>query len=189
MSVFGIVVEGPRDAAVYPAIIRKIRPEVRIVPEACGGVHALRTKFVGWLKYFQYMQCVDKVLVIRDCDRKDPHIREAQLRDRLDKSGFRPAFPVHFYATKSMVETWLLADLEAIREVARRRGHEPKVKEMKRPLEEIDDAKMQFEAVLSEVGLPADDKVYEEIASAAEIGVIEGRCPYFLKFREQIHAC
>jgi len=111
MSAFGIVVEGPRDAAVYPVIIRRIRPDIeRVVARPCGGIPALPNKFVGWLKHFQYEHLIDKALVIRDSDWKNPHVLEAELSDRLRKSGFEPTFPVHFYATRSMVETWLLAD-------------------------------------------------------------------------------
>lgn len=45
MSVFGIVVEGPRDAAVYPVIIQRIRPDIeRVIARPCGGVPSLREK-------------------------------------------------------------------------------------------------------------------------------------------------
>jgi hypothetical protein len=123
MSIFGIIVEGPRDSAVYPAIIRKIRPDVQqVVARPCGGVPALPRKFVGWLKHFQYQHSIDKALVIRDSGAKDPRAGEADLNDRLSKSGFKPVFPFHFYATRCMVETWLLADEQAVSKVALSRG-------------------------------------------------------------------
>jgi len=190
MSRFGIIVEGPCDASVYSAMIPRIRPEIAdVVARACGGVPALTNRFVGLLKHFQYMDRIDKALVIRDSDRRDPQVVEKGLRDRLDESGFRPTFPVHFYATKSMVETWLLADINAIVKTARGRGHSGSVKPMNRTLEEIIDPKAAFHAMLSQAGLPADPKVYGEIATEADIDIIEGCCPYFLKFREHIHAC
>ncbi|HUB77228.1 MAG TPA: hypothetical protein VMB03_00460 [Bryobacteraceae bacterium] len=126
--------------------------------------------------------------MIRDCDGKDPREVEADLMDRLKNSHFEPRFPVHFYATKSMVETWLLADARAVREVARLRGHNHAVKEVN-VQEENRNAKTLFYAMLSQAGLPADPKVYGEIATEADIDIIEGCCPYFLKFREHIHAC
>jgi hypothetical protein len=53
MSVFGIIVEGQRDVAVYPAIIRRIRPDVeRVVARPCGSIPALTDRFVGWLHAF-----------------------------------------------------------------------------------------------------------------------------------------
>jgi hypothetical protein len=64
-------------------------------------------------------------LVIRDSGGKDPQISEADLNDRLSQSGFTPTFPFHFYATKCMVETWLLADEQAVSKVALARGAGP----------------------------------------------------------------
>ncbi|MGA3039755.1 MAG: hypothetical protein ABSF54_03070 [Bryobacteraceae bacterium] len=190
MSAFGIVVEGPRDAAVYPVIIRRIRPDIeRVVARPCGGIPALPNKFVGWLKHFQYEHLIDKALVIRDSDWKNPHVLEAELSDRLRKSGFEPTFPVHFYATRSMVETWLMADEQAVSKVALTRGRTRSIKPIGKPLEEFSDPKTLFQAMLSEASLPADDRVYKEIASAADLYRIAERCPRFAEFREHVHAC
>ena len=43
--------------------------------------------------------------------------------------------------------------------------------------------------MLSQAGLPADDKAYEEIASAADLNRIAERCPRFAEFRKHVHAC
>ncbi|MGA2576410.1 MAG: hypothetical protein ABSH24_10345 [Bryobacteraceae bacterium] len=187
--VFGIAVEGQRDAAVYPAIIRRIRHDVeRVVARPCGGVPALRKKFVGMLRGFEFER-VDKALVIRDSGGKDPQISEADLNDRLSQSGFTPTFPFHFYATKCMVETWLLADEQAVSKVALARGRARPIKAISKPLEEIMDPKPLFLAMLSEAGLSADDKVYEEIAASADLDRISRRCPLFVEFRKHVHAC
>lgn len=189
MITFGIVVEGTRDVAVYPAIIQKIRPDVgQVLPWPCGGVPALLNKFVGVLRGFEY-NLVDKALVIRDSGGKDPNVAEGALKDRLDRSGFKPKFPVHFYATRSMVETWLLADEQALSKVALSRGRTRIVKAISTPLEEIMNPKPSFLGMLSQAGLPADDRVYEEIASIADLDRIAERCPRFAEFREHVHAC
>ncbi len=189
MSVFGIIVEGDSDAAVYSAIIRRIRRDVEhLVARRCGGVAGLRSKFVGFLREFQW-HSVDKALVIRDSDRKDPQALESVLRDRLNQSGFAPPFPVHFYATRCMVETWLLADELAVSTVALSRGRTRSIKAINKSLEEIVDPKRSFHAMLSEAGLAADTEVYEEIASAANLDRIAERCPRFAEFRQQVHAC
>jgi len=189
MSIFGIVVEGPRDAAVYPAIIRKLRPDVEhVVAWPCGGVPALRKKFVGVLRGFEYSR-IDKALVIRDSGGKDPRTSEADLSDLLDKSGFKPTFPVHFYATRCMVETWLLSDDRAVSKVALSRGRIRSIKAINKALEEIMDPKPLFLTMLSEAGLSADDKVYEEIAAAADLDRIAERSPRFAEFRKHVHAC
>jgi hypothetical protein len=190
MSVFGIGVEGPRDGAVYPVIIRKLRPDITdVVARPCGGVPALHAKFVGWLKHFQYQQLIDKALVIRDSGGKDPKVAEEALKDRLDRSGFKPMFPVHFYATRCMVETWLLADERAVSKVALARGRTRSIKASNTRLEEVMDPKPLFLAMLSQADLPADDKVYEEIASAADLDRISQRCPRFAEFSKHVHSC
>jgi hypothetical protein len=88
-----------------------------------------------------------------------------------------------------MLETWLLADERAVSEVALRRGRTRSIKAINRHLEEIIDPKPLFLRMLSEAGLPADDKVYEEIASAADLNRIAERCPHFAQFRQHVHAC
>jgi len=192
MSVFGIVVEGPRDAAVYPVIIRRIRPDVDdVVARQCVGVPALSKKFVGFLRGFEYnADCrIDKALVIRDSGGKDPQTAEGNLNVRLNQSRFRPRFPVHFYATRCMVETWLLADEQAVSKVALLRGRPRSIKPINKRLEEIMDPKPLFREMLSQVSLPDDDKVYEEIASALDFHRIAERCPYFREFLKHVHAC
>jgi len=189
MIVFGIVVEGPSDAAVYPALIRRMRPDVEdVIAQQCGGVPALNKKFVGILRGFGYHR-IDKALVIRDSDRKDPQTAEADLNDRLNRSGFVPTFPVHIYATRCMVETWLLADERAVSKIALSRGRTRSIKAVNKPLEEIPDPKHLFLTMLSKAGLPADDKVYEEIASAVNLDRIAERSPRFAEFRKHVHAC
>jgi len=188
----GIVVEGDRDAAAYPELIRKIRDDVGIVlAEPCGNDVRLMEKFVGWLKYFQWHTeiSVDKAFVIRDSDCSDPAIWETKLGQTLVQSQFVPSFPVHFYATKCELETWLLADENAINQVARHRGKEGSVPEVSFPLESHRNAKELFQRVLSKARLPVDRKVYQEIASAASIERIAARCPYFQHFVDNVRAC
>src|ERR1700691_2966979 len=97
--------------------------------------------------------------------------------------ALKPGFAVHFYATGCMVETWLLADEQAVSRVALSRGRTRSTKAMDRPLEETMNPKPLFLTMLSEAGLPADDKVYEEIAATADLGKIAERCPRFAEFR------
>jgi len=161
------------------------------VARPCGGIPALPKRFVGWLKDFQYHEehPIDKALVIRDSDRKDPEKLEADLKNLLNKSGFTPTFPVHFYATRCMVETWLLADEQALGKASLVRGRTRSIKCVNARLEEIKDPKPLFLAKLSEAGLSADDKVYEEMACAADLDRIAERCWHFYEFRKHVHAC
>jgi len=188
----GIIVEERRDEAAYSELIRKIRDDVERVPaEPCGNDIRLMEKFVGWLKHFQWHAeiSVDKALVIRDSDCSDPLVWESKMEQILAQSQFVPSFPVHFYATKCEIETWLLADEDAINRVAHARGKRGSVSRVTTPLESHKNAKELFQKVLSTVRLPADPKVYQEIASAASTERIAARCPHFQKFVDRVRAC
>jgi hypothetical protein len=188
----GIVVEGERDRAAYPELIRKIRDDVEtVLAEPCGNDVRLMEKFVGWLKHFQWHAepSVNKALVIRDSDCSDAVVWETKMRQIFEQSGFVPSFPVHFYATKCEIETWLLADENAINQVARNRGKQGPVSAVTIQLESHRNAKELFRQVLSKARLPVDPKVYQEIASAASIDRIAARCPYFQQFVDNVRAC
>ena len=189
---WGIVVEGDRDKAAYPELIRKIRNDVGVVLAVpCENDVKLMKHFVGWLKYFEWHAKihVDKALVIRDSDCEDSIVWERRMGEILERCRFTPRFPVHFHATKCELESWLLADEQAINSVARSRGKAGIVAVVSVQLESHRDAKELFRKGISKVGLPADPKVYQEIAGAASITRIGERCPQFEHFRESVLAC
>lgn len=187
----GIIVEGPYDAETYPILIRRIRADVaEVYPREYGGITKLKSSFVGQLKGFQWhMGPVDKALVIRDSDYRDATQQEKDLADILRRSGFVPPFPVHFYAVKCELETWLLADEPGTNRVALARGRTKVLAPLRRNLEELQDPYQLLLARLSEVGLPADPQVYAEIARESDLNVIEHRCPYFQQFRHHVMGC
>ncbi len=192
--VFGIVVEGESDAVVYQTFIQRIRPDVDLVLQRpCQGVAGVRRKFVVWLKSFQWHSGheVGKALVIRDSDRDAPQALEDELGRILDQSGFREklTLPVHFHATKCMVETWLLADENAVNFVAQQRGKTPSARPVGDPLEGAANAKALFRRMLTQAQLPADPAVYAEVAATADIDRIKQRCPRFQKFIDCVHSC
>jgi len=191
---FGIIVEGETDRFVYSALIQRIRNDVDHVEAIpCGGAARLRQKFAGWLKNFHWQQSsVGTVLVICDSDCQDPRTVEEELARLLEQDrGFydQIMFPVHFYATKCMVESLLLADERAANEVARRRDGHGSAKPPPDLLEEKKNAKQLFVKMLSQARLPAIPKVYGEVATLADLDRIKQRCPYFLRFVECVTAC
>jgi hypothetical protein len=192
--VFGIVVEADRDKVVYSTLIRRIRPDVDdVLARPCQDVVGVRRQFVEWLKNFQWHSGyqVGKALVIRDSDCHDSRAVENELVRILDQKGFREklTLPVHFYATRCMVETWLLADEDAVNAVARERGKIPAAQPVPDPLEGATDAKRLFRQMLTQAQLPDDPAVYAEVAAAADIDVIKQRCPYFQRFIDCVHGC
>lgn len=190
--IIGIVVEGDHDSAVYRELIRRIGDDIEDVPSRpCGGHTRLMEQFVGLLKAFEWGSCpsVNKAIVIRDSDCSDPAGWERRMQQKLDQSRFRPSFPVHFHATKCEIESWLLADENAINRVSAQRGKNRGVPPVTIQLESRKDAKELFAERLSEAKLPADPAVYQEIARASDISRIAARCPHFQRFVEKVRSC
>jgi hypothetical protein len=149
----------------------------------------LAQNFVAYLKEFQWKWQVDKAIVIRDSDCRDPSVVELKLEEALHRSGFNRPYLIDFYATRCTLETWLLADEDAVNQVARSRGKRSSVQPVADPLQGKENSKDLFRRMLSQALLPADPAVYAEIAAAADIDRIRRRCPYFRQFEERVFAC
>jgi hypothetical protein len=186
----GIIVEGLYDSNTYPVIIRKIRQDIdRIYPVTCDSLP--KNKFLGFLKGLSARRdlSLEKVLVIRDSDCAPAAGLEGDLRHRLRQSGFRPSFSVQFYATRCELESWLLADEDAINRVSLRGAGPGGIAPVPFRLEEYRDAKELLLRLLRDGGLPATPKVYAEIAAEASIERIGQRCPYFRQFVRRVEDC
>jgi len=187
----GIVVEGPGDAAAYPVLMRRIRNDIgELQVRQCGGKYRLQRVFLSFLNEFHLNHAwqINVAFVIRDSDCKPPQEIEEQLREVLYASGFRH-FPVEFFATKCQLETWLLADENAVNEVSRKRGKNNRADAVPGQLESYKDAKKRFHQMLTIAGLPVTPAVYREIAQCVDIARIEERCPWFPQFILRVRGC
>jgi Domain of unknown function (DUF4276) len=189
----GIVVEGQNDLAAYPRLIQRIRNDINAYQlRQCGGKSRLKHGFINFLKEFQRNPAwnIDVAFVIRDSDCNPPQPIEEQLEDILEASAFTPEFPVEFFATSCMLESWLLSDLDAIRTVAAQRGH---VAGVLHPNIQITNApssadKAVFIKVLTSFGLPATPPVYGEVSSLMNFTTVRNRCNYFGEFMRRASA-
>jgi len=190
----GLVVEGPTDEAVYRALLPRIRNNLGALQvRPCGGKSKLKHSFVGHLKEFQRNTAwqIDAALIIRDSDCHLPLPIEQQLRQVLNASGFTPNFPVEFFATPCMLESWLVSDIGAIRAVAGGRGanSEADLEHLLIAPQQSADDDDTFNRVLIQLGLPRTPAVYSEIASAVDFALVRERCGYFREFcrRVELH--
>jgi hypothetical protein len=192
---FGIIVEDLRDAEAYSQLIRKIRDDIgTIIPYPCHGNSTLKKQFLTGLKIFKWYApgssyAIEKALVIVDSDCSDASDWEEELAEILDRSHFDPGFPVHFHATKCELESWLLADENAMSQTAQHRGKNRHMGPVNLQLETYRDAKEIFQKRLSEAGLPDTPQVYREVASHADIERIASRCPRFKLFIKDVCNC
>lgn len=188
----GIVVEGPDDAAVYPILIKRIDPTIeRVHARECTGRQKLKNKFVYFLKEFARNPAafnIGKVLVIRDSDCNDPGPIEQELQHIFARSNLQPAFGVSFHATKCKLESWLLADEDAINTVSMRRGGRGGIRRVGVDLENFREADQLYRGTLSHAGLQDTDAVMREIAQQASLEEVAARCPRFRDFKQKVRA-
>lgn len=189
---YGLVVEGAYDEPVYVELIRRIiSPSVEVVMRTAGGVPQLRKLFPTLLKDLEHARGggpVDKVLVIRDADNKDPVVLEQSLTQQIQ--GIEFSFPrgVHFHAVRRSVETWLLADTDAINHTTLTRNGGP-VAGVNDPLEDLIDPKKVLGRMLRDAGVPYTAQVGREIAERIDLSILRNRCPSFPSFEQKVIHC
>jgi hypothetical protein len=185
----GIVVEGLYDYSSYPTLVRRIRDDIpRPQVRECGGKSRLKSRFIECLKEFQNPAWqIELAIVIRDSDCHPPQPIEDQLKEILNASRFRPPFHVELFAVPCVLESWLLSDLRAIRNLAAQRGHGGAAElNVQIPNNHAPNDKKLFFRVLGHHSLPVTPPVYEEIARTADLDMIGQRCGYFREFARRI---
>ena len=189
---FGLIVEGPSDKAMYEALIPRIYgTNLSFKTRVCNGVSELNKKFPVFLRNLETVlqgRPVDKVIVIRDSGGKDPTALEAEMADRIQRMEYTFPRGIKFCAVRRTMETWLLADAQAITDVARARGGR-QVQEVHEILEHIEDPKQKLRSLLSDARIELTDVVRAEIAARVRIDRLENLCPSFRTFKQNVIDC
>lgn len=183
MPIYGLIVEGEYDVAALTELIRRYAAgNIQVIPRQCAQKGSLMKKFPSYLQELHRAnqgQAVDKALVIRAADGKNP--RELIARMETSNVSRSYPFPVKFVIIVQELETWLLADHDALSQVAPR-----SIAEIRGPLELILDPKRTLKGVLSEAGIAYTAEVARKIAAMANLERIEYRCPTFRTLRQAI---
>src|SRR5690348_5168150 len=127
---FGLVVEGTSDAAAYPELIRLIRPDIEVQQiRPCFGKSRLKGSFNRFLREFHKNPAwrIEAAFVIEDSDCQPSQKIENRLKVIFQTSRLRPRFPVKFFAPKCDLETWLVADENALSRVSQQKGKNMRV--------------------------------------------------------------
>lgn len=190
MTTYGIVVEGNYDKIALSEIIRKcISNDIEILAYTCASKGSLMSKFPGFLESFRYAKQgsnVDKVLVIRDADNKNPDELLERLRSKITNRNY--PFEVKFIIIAQELETWFLADEEAISRVTQTRSGRT-VARVNEDLESIIQPKERLKEILSEAKVYYTPEVAKEIAKESDPSKIEYRCLRFKEFRQAVIDC
>jgi hypothetical protein len=148
-------------------------------------------KLVGYLKSLEiewYGGPVSKALVIRDWDDQNLTSAEEAMRRKIEGRQFAFPHEIQFCAVRQEMETWLLADANAINVVAQARGGRV-TSQTQGQLEEISDPKETLIKLLTDAKLPYDPKVCAEIARETSIERLRYRCPAFGLFEQKVVDC
>lgn len=186
----GIIVEGDDDLAVYPILIKRIHPPIeRVYGRKCGGRQKLEDKFVVFLKEFSgnpVAYNIGKVFIIRDSDCHDPRPVEQKLQGILSRANLQCPFDISFHTTKCKLESWLLADEDAINGVSIGRGGPGGIQRIDENLESFKEADQLYRTTLIQAGLLDTAKVMKQIAQQARLEAIAERCSGFRNFMQKI---
>jgi hypothetical protein len=147
----GIIVEGVFDAAALPELIRKCcTDDIHIETRVCRSASQLMQKGLSFLEGFRYVVQglpVDKALIIRDADGKDPNELVHRLNVTINTRSY--PFPVTPVIIVQELETWLLADSEALSQVTGK-----SISEITESLETLIAPKQRLQNLLSEARVP-----------------------------------
>lgn len=186
---YGLVVEGPYDEAFYRTLVARIAGGNPVVESLIGGGHGLLRNFPGLLRRLEHIVAggpVEAALVIKDADGHSVEEVEAQLAQRVAQRNFAFAHGVSFCAVQREMETWLLADHDAINRVSVNRGRNDGVVRFPEILEGVADPKTQLRRVLSRAGLDYSIAVCTEIAAEMDLERVGNRCPSFQRFAQKL---
>jgi len=186
---YGIIVEGEYDSAAYSAFIQRLASHaVSIKPFPCGGKPRLIQKFPGYLEALKYAvmgNTVDTAIVIVDSDGQDINKLENSMRARVASREYQFPLGLHFCAVAHALETWLMADIEAIARVVQRRSGK-NVSRARYNLEELIDPKPTFRAILTRGEVDYTPPVAAEIAREVDFELLAERCSTFQRFAELV---
>ncbi len=185
MLTFGLVVEGFYDEAALKEIIQKCSiSEVEVISRRCGDKAQLMRKFPGILENFRHIKQganVDKALVVRDADNKQPVDLINRMKSRVSNRTY--PFPVKLLVIVQQLEAWLLADESAVSVVTGKKA--PKIQSP----EKLMDPKQRLKSILSDAKISYTDEISRQISASANVDTIEARCPSFREFRQAVIDC
>jgi hypothetical protein len=179
----GVIVEGVFDAAALPELIRKCcTDDIHIETRVCRFASQLMRRRLSFLEEFRYVvqgSPVDKALIIRDADGKNPNALVHRLNVTINTRSY--PFPVISVIIVQELETWLLADSAALSQVTGK-----SISEITELLETLIAPKQRLQNILSAARVPYTKEVARKIAAVSHLEILEYRCPSFRVFRQAL---
>jgi hypothetical protein len=187
MPVFGLVVAGSYDEAVLSRMVKRIRSDVvGVVPRLCRSDRQVTTKFCSFLKELRHAN-IDKAIVVRDSHAGSAEQVLAKLR-----VGFREQdhpFPVRFAVVDPEPEAWLLADHNALTQLARERDCPTNFTPLNSPPEQLLDPKAELKSRLAMARVPYTREAAARLAELCDLDRVTALCPSFTSFKRAVVDC
>ena len=189
MPSYGLIVEGEADEQVFQHLVKKVNsPDAAIYCRVCGGVERLMKEFPALLQTFEYAhhgEPVDGALVIRDCDNKTVIDVVNRMQEKLGNRTYRFPRGVELCVIKRKLDSWLLADENALNTVSQsRRGR--MIARVNESVEDITHPKERLQRLLSDAKINYTSAVLGEIAAKISLEHLEYRVPSFTPFKKSI---
>jgi hypothetical protein len=179
ISNLGLLVSGESDRQALPVLARKHLPSAYIKAITVNG--SFKGKIVRYLKIFQYDgHNYDRVIIIDDSDGADPAAKELKLTTEVGSRTF--PFDLSYLIIVQELETWLLADENALTMVSRGRGG-TQISRVNGTMEDIQSPKELLIRTLEEAGAgPYVAETARMIAAHADTSRILSRCQRYQLF-------
>lgn len=191
MPVFGLVGGGKYDIGVLETLLKRLRPDLNgVVARSCGNDYRVTTTFPNRILEFTRAnagRAVDKAIVVRDAHRSVPDQLLRKLRASSDLRGY--LFPVEFAVVVPEIESWLLADQDALFTVSQERGVATRFPAANRSPEMLQHPKEHLMELLAEAGVPYTEAVAVRLAETSNLLLIEQLCPSFRSFKWAAEHC
>jgi hypothetical protein len=172
MPTIGLIVEGKYDKSALPILAARCRPNARFVTRECRG--SVLGKISGLVQDLSDHPDIEKILIVSDADGRDPQHLERELSSRILGSYPFPVIPIIIVQE---LETWLIADPEALKKII---GFGKTFTN----LETVRDAKSKLEKLFR--GTRYTSEMAGKIAGALDLDLLERRCPRFSLFKKAV---
>ena len=173
----GVIVEGTSDEKVIREITHKLGVPVEIRRSKRGAKIQSPTKTKTFA--VELLSHCEKVVILKDSHCADPHEKEHALEEKLKDLGVSFDGTVRICMVVHAIESWLLADDEAIGDYLR-----SEVRDIYNPENECKPDKVLNE-IFKRYGLDyfKGGEAPREIAKRLSLDKVIKKCPSFIKFK------
>lgn len=173
MPTIGLIVEGAYDEAAIPVLVKRCRPNAKVIIRKCRG--SVTGRLAGIVVELGRTRGIERIVVVSDADGEEPARLSSAIRHRIPDEYRTLVRPV---VIAQMLEAWLIADPAALRSVtgrARSFAHPERIRDPKAELRRLFTRATAY-----------TPEIARRLAEAVDLKLLERRCPSFVTFRDAV---